>query len=114
MGNGVWPPATNGMDVTYIVNYFKGITPGCFLDGFWASADINGDCLVRGSDATRLAAYLKGNATLIYCPNYPPAWPTTSDLPTSAPSGWPNCDARLIKRPTNIEQPINQLGNTGD
>jgi hypothetical protein len=48
---------TNGLDVTFLVNYFKGIgpTPDPLLAG-----DANGDCLTNGLDVIYLVAYFKG------------------------------------------------------
>lgn len=94
MYNGVWPPNVIGSDVTYLVNFFRGLpaTPSCLLGGFYCAADVNGDCRVIGSDVTRLVSYFRGIATIIYCPDYEPAWPTPQDCPEEAPSGWPNCE----------------------
>jgi hypothetical protein len=94
MYNGAWPPAVIGGDVTYLVNYFRAIPASqpCLLNGFWASADANGDCQVIGSDVTRLINYLRAIGTIEYCPDYEPAWSTPDDLPTEAPPGWPNCE----------------------
>jgi len=65
------------------------------LDGFWASADVNGDCSVIGSDVTRMINYLRGVGTPEYYPDYEPAYPP---IPPSAPSGWPNCDPIVTGR----------------
>jgi len=47
MALGIWPPTVIGGDVTYLVGYFiGGGQASCNLDGFWASADINGDCTI--------------------------------------------------------------------
>ncbi|MCD6162943.1 MAG: hypothetical protein J7K40_11090 [candidate division Zixibacteria bacterium] len=91
MANGLWPPLVIGGDVTFLVNYFKGLPASqpCLLDGFWASADANGDCIVIGSDVIRLVNYFRGAGEIEYCPSYLPAYPP---LPPSAPSGWPNCE----------------------
>ena len=91
---GSWPPVVTGPDVTYLVNYFRGVPSSvpCFLDGFWASADANGSCTVIGSDVTKLLYYFGGKTTLLWCPDYPPLWPSQLDVPPSAPPGWPNCD----------------------
>jgi len=62
------------------------------LDGFWASADANGDCNVIGSDVTYLVNAFRGFFSILYCIDYPPAWPTPADLPPVAPAGWPNCE----------------------
>ncbi|MCD6161790.1 MAG: right-handed parallel beta-helix repeat-containing protein [candidate division Zixibacteria bacterium] len=91
MANGLWPPQVIGADVTYLVNYFKGLPASqpCLIDGFWCSADANGDCIVMGSDVTRLVGYFKGTADIKYCVNYVPAFPPIPDDP---PAGWPNCE----------------------
>jgi hypothetical protein len=89
---GAWPPAVLGGDVTYLVNYFGGINPPCNLDGFYCSADINGDCQVLGNDVTAFVNFFRGLGTIQYCPDYPPAWPTPGDIPAEAPPGWPNCE----------------------
>jgi hypothetical protein len=94
MYNGVWPPSVVGSDATYMINYFRGMETSvpCPLDGFWASADANGDCSVIGSDVTKLVNYLRGQTTLSHCEDYPPAWLTPGDLPVDPPAGWPNCE----------------------
>jgi hypothetical protein len=92
MGVGSWPPQVIGGDVTYMVGYFRGINASCLVSGFYCSADVNADCQVIGSDVTRLVTYFRGLADIEPCDDYPPAWPTTEDLPGEAPSGWPNCE----------------------
>jgi len=91
---GIWPPMVIGGDITYLVNFFKGSpsSQGCLLDGFWASADANGDCLVMGSDVVKLGRYFKGIDSISYCPDYPPTWFTTDDIPDDQPVGWPLCE----------------------
>ena len=98
MYNGTWPPASIGGDVTYLVNYFRGIETSisCLLGDFWCSADANGDCNIIGSDVTRLVNYFRGQADLLYCADYEPAWHDASELPPSAPSGWPNCEGAVV------------------
>ncbi|MCP4582298.1 MAG: hypothetical protein GY839_11850 [candidate division Zixibacteria bacterium] len=96
MPNGIWPPAVIGSDVTYLVNYFRAIGGPCLLDGFYASADANGDCLVIGSDVTKLVTYFRGLTSLSYCIDYEPAWHDASELPQSAPTGWPNCEGGTL------------------
>lgn len=93
MALGMWPPVVIGSDVTYLVNYFRGLPDAspCYLDDFWASADINGDCIIIGSDVTRLVNFFRGSGTIAYCVNNQPVWLTPGDLPEQAPSGWPNC-----------------------
>jgi hypothetical protein len=92
MPNGLWPPEVIGSDVTYLVNYFRGESVSCLLDGFYCSADVNGDCDVIGSDVTKLVSYFRGMTGLEYCPDYEPVWLAPDDCPADAPSGWPNCD----------------------
>lgn len=89
-----WPPSARGGDVTYLVNYFRSVptSHACFIDGFWASADINGDCAVIGSDVTKLVNCFRGLTEKSYCPDYPPAWLTPADLPEEMPLGWPPCE----------------------
>ena len=94
MYNGSWPPAVIGSDVTYLVNYFRGISTShpCLLDGFWGSADVNGDCHVIGSDVTRLVGYFRGQGVLQTCPDHLPLWENSQDLPQEAPPDWPGCE----------------------
>jgi len=94
MYNGSWPPAVIGSDVTYLVNFFRGLTsnPACLLDGFYAAGDVNGSCTVIGSDVTRLVNYFRGQGAIEPCPDYPPLWLAPADCPDEAPSGWPNCE----------------------
>ena len=98
MLNGIWPPSTLGADVTYLVSYFRGVVTNqpCLLSGFWASADINGDCSVLGSDVIRMVNYFRGNGAIEFCGNYQPLWPTQGDLPDTPPSGWPNCESPVL------------------
>jgi len=100
MAGGAWPPAATGPDVTYLVNYFRGqeTSQACFLSSFWCSADANGDCDVIGSDVTYLVNYFRGESSPKYCPDSPPAWLTPDDLPTEAPSGWPNCETTIVNQ----------------
>jgi len=97
MAAGMWPPAALGSDVTYLVNYLRGLPSAapCLVGGFWASADANGDCSVLGSDVTRVVNYLRGIGALMSCPAFPSAWPTPSDLPVTPPAGWPNCGSAV-------------------
>ena len=99
MFNGQWPPATIGGDVTFLVNYFRGSPASnpCFIsDGFWCSADVNGDCNVIGSDVTRLVQYFRGAADIEICVDRcgPPCYPPPGEppvYPVDPPTGWPNC-----------------------
>jgi hypothetical protein len=70
-----------GSDLTYLVNYFRGVgnppPDSCWNDlaGDWlySAADVNGDCLVIGSDVTFLVNYFRGaQPELLYCPETPP------------------------------------------
>ncbi len=105
---GIWPPQVIGSDVTYIVSYFRGLpNEPCLLDGFWASADVNGDCNIIGSDVTRLVNCFRGIGSIEFCPDYPPAWYSEDDFPLEQPDGWPNCENAPINSnviPTNPVQ----------
>jgi len=46
----------DGLDVIYLINFFKGIGPMPIL---MLSADTNGDCSVNGIDAVYLVNFLK-------------------------------------------------------
>ena len=89
----IWPPTVIGSDVTFLVNYIRGINPPCLLGGFYCSADANGDCIIIGSDVTRMVAYFRGLNQLTYCPGYKTAWPTRADLPVQMPVNWPACES---------------------
>jgi len=91
MSGGAWPPMATGPDVTYLVNFFRGLptSHSCLLNGFWCSADANGDCNIIGSDVTKLVNVFRGLSALDYCIDYPPVWPP---IPEEAPSGWPGCE----------------------
>ena len=95
MTTGQWPPKTIGGDVTYLVNYFRGLVAPCILDGFYASADANGDCNVTGSDVTKLVNFFRGMTDLSNCPDYPTSWPP---VPDTAPDGWPNCESPILSK----------------
>ncbi|UCC80714.1 MAG: carboxypeptidase regulatory-like domain-containing protein, partial [Candidatus Zixiibacteriota bacterium] len=57
---------TNGLDVTYLVAYFKGGSPppdqcDCPPHGIiYAAADANGSCATNGLDVTYMVSYFKG------------------------------------------------------
>jgi len=110
MSVGAWPPAATGPDVTYLVNYFRGLptsvpclmnNPGALVAPpyFWASADANGDCIVIGSDVTKLVNVFRGLTTVVTCPDYPPNYPP---IPGSPPVGWPNCATPPLLQKTVI------------
>ena len=95
MALGIWPPSVIGGDVTYLVGYFiGGGQAACNLDGFWASADINGDCTIIGGDVTALVGYFVAGGTITPCPDYESAW--LEGVPDDPPAGWPNCDTPVI------------------
>jgi hypothetical protein len=59
--------ACNGIDVVFLVNYFKGgPAPTCTCIPFFpplptgCCADANGNCVANGIDVTYLVSYLKG------------------------------------------------------
>lgn len=91
MASESWPPIRVGGDVTYLINYFRGLAEACLLEGFFCSADCNGDCLVVGSDVTYLVNYFRGLNNMSYCPDYYPAWLTADECPENAPEDWPGC-----------------------
>ena len=67
----------NGLDVIYLVNYFKGgSAPPLICDNgsgpFFVAADINGDCATNGLDVIWFVNYLKGGSPISHCPDYPP------------------------------------------
>jgi hypothetical protein len=64
----------NGLDVVYLVSYFKGGAPPPFnIGGFYPAADVNGNCAVNGLDVVYLVAFFKGqNDEILYCANYIP------------------------------------------
>jgi hypothetical protein len=69
----------NGLDVIYLVNYFKGGAPppvSCECPPYgqlYLGADTNGSCSVNGLDVSYMVNYLKGIAILHYCSDCPPS-----------------------------------------
>jgi hypothetical protein len=74
---------TNGIDIVYAVNFFKGIGPApprdchpyCPMEPnpFYGAGDVNGNCAFNGVDITYFVRYLKMQVpTLLYCPECPP------------------------------------------
>jgi len=94
MAVSAWPPQAIGGDVTYLLNFFRGAPASlpCLFDGFWASADMNGDCIIIGSDVSYRVNVARGIGRIKYCQDYPPAWFSVSDLPEVPPPGWPPCE----------------------
>ncbi len=71
---------TNGIDVVYGVNYFKGgSVPPVRCDmcpepsPFYAAGDVNGNCQFNGIDISYFVNYLKGGAALRPCTDCLPA-----------------------------------------
>jgi len=74
--------SVNGLDITIMVNFFKGGPPlpdtcDCRPDiaeyPFFGAGDTNGDCLFNGVDVTYLYNYLSYVVDVIlYCPSCPP------------------------------------------
>ncbi|OGC90085.1 MAG: hypothetical protein A2W25_11050 [candidate division Zixibacteria bacterium RBG_16_53_22] len=72
----------NGLDIVYLVGYFKGFgAPPPFVyhdcptwgQQLYAAADLNGSCTVNGIDVTYGVAYLKGlQPSIRYCQYCPP------------------------------------------
>ncbi len=91
---GDWPPSVIGNDVTYLVNYFRGMDgiEACIFDDHWPSADVNGDCIIIGSDVTYLVNYFRAMNSLRFCGTHPPTWTDNSSLPATMPTGWPVCN----------------------
>jgi hypothetical protein len=94
--------ATNGIDVTYGVGYFKGGPPppvSCPTcpesNPFYAAGDVNGNCVFNGIDITYFVAYLKGGAALRNCADCPPA----SSLNPPAPAVEPILTPIIITKP---------------
>jgi hypothetical protein len=69
---------TNGLDVVFMVNYFKGGDPPpyvcqCTPGNSWhVAGDVNGSCNFNGLDVTYLVGYFKGGPALAPCSNCPP------------------------------------------
>jgi hypothetical protein len=69
----------NGLDITFGVNYFKGIGPApmyeceCTPGNTWyVSGSVNGDCVYNGLDVGYGVNYFKGGPAPIPCPDCPP------------------------------------------
>jgi|GEM_PF-1927610 len=89
-----WPPSVGAADVTRLISFFKGNVGACLfynpsapVTELWASADVNGNCEVRGSDATRLVTYLKGTPGTApsTCEYYPAVTPIQANYPACTP-----------------------------
>jgi hypothetical protein len=105
MYEGQWPPIVNYDDAAYLKDYLQGYPSShpCLKVGpsynLWASADVNGDCIVDVADYTYLFDYLQGRIpSLSFCPDFEPVWPTPPpSWPVDPPPGWPDCyEGRLV------------------
>ena len=89
----------NGLDITIMVNFFKGgpplpdtcdCRPDVAIYPFFGAGDTNGDCAFNGLDVTYLYTYLTYIVDVIlYCPSCPPTggWVTSEEngqLPVTA------------------------------
>jgi len=92
MAYGQWPPVVVEADITYLLNYFRSASSSCLLGGFYCSADINGDCIIIGSDLTRLVNCFRGLYDISYCPDYRTGWLSPDEVPDETPDGWPGCE----------------------
>jgi len=82
MPAGIWPPTVDASDVTYLVQYYKGMNSACEYEGYYAAADANGDCMLIVSDVTYLVRYLAGMGPApLYCPEYPAMPPSQETFP---------------------------------
>ena len=74
-GNGVF----NGIDVTYMVSFFKGGANPPYTclcpDGlpWFIAGDVNGNCVFNGIDVSYSVSYFKGGPAPVPCPDCPPA-----------------------------------------
>ena len=82
MGVGTWPAVVTGADVTYLSNFFLQNNPSCEFEGFYAAADVNGDCRVIGSDVTYLVRYFRTEGPAPqFCPDFPHIPPVEDNYP---------------------------------
>lgn len=69
---------TNGLDVVYMVNYFKGGSPPPYIcqctpgNSWYVAGDVNNTCSFNGLDVTYLVGYFKGGPILLPCQDCPP------------------------------------------
>jgi len=85
----------NGVDVSYAVNYLKGLgpqppveCPDCPNPGqdLFAAGDVNANCQFNGVDVTYYVNYLKGiGPALGFCASCPPASALTPPMPAVEP-----------------------------
>jgi hypothetical protein len=69
---------TNGIDVIFMVNYFKGGDPPPYIcqctpgNGWFVAGDVNNSCSFNGLDVTYLVGYFKGGPAPAPCQDCPP------------------------------------------
>ncbi|UCC80171.1 MAG: carboxypeptidase regulatory-like domain-containing protein [Candidatus Zixiibacteriota bacterium] len=69
---------TNGLDVIYMVNYFKGGSSPPYIcqctagNSWYVAGDVNNSCSFNGLDVTYLVGYFKGGPILLPCQDCPP------------------------------------------
>ena len=105
-GNG----ATNGIDVVYGVNYFKGgpmppdscnCPPAVFP--FYAAGDVNANCNFNGIDITFFVNFLKGTVpALLSCPTCPPEALLETVAPAVMPIKTPILKSNKENRQTRL------------
>lgn len=96
----------NGVDVTYAVNYLKGIgpqppveCPDCPNPGenLFAAGDVNGTCQFNGVDVTYYVNFLKGiGPALAFCQSCPPAGALAPPVPAIEPIRTPELKAKSV------------------
>ncbi len=70
--------SANGLDVIYLVNFFKGGAPppdSCQCrppEWLYVACDVNGDCARNGIDVTYMVNYYKGGPDFRFCADCPP------------------------------------------
>ena len=70
---------TNGLDVVYMVNFFKGGTAPPYIcqcmpgDSWYVAGDVNSSCSFNGLDVTYLVGFLKGGSNPVPCSDCPPS-----------------------------------------
>ncbi len=68
----------NGLDVVFMVNYFKGGDPPSYVcqctpgDSWYVAGDVNSSCSFNGLDVTFLVGFFKGGPGPTPCPACPP------------------------------------------
>jgi hypothetical protein len=100
----------NGIDVTYMVGYFKGGPPplescNCPPHGtFYAVGDVNGTCLFNGIDVTYAVSYFKGGPLPYPCPDCPPVGPRVAPGSGDTPAAQPVLKSRIQTQEGDSQQ----------